>query len=800
MILGDPPRRVALAALALGVFAQVGQVLVFREVMAVCHGTEILFGIVLAAGLAWTALGTFLGTVLLRRAAGDAAGHLPAVLAGVASASGLVLAMEILLARAMAGWGAAAAGQTLALSHAALLSVAVTAPACVAGGFAFALALRLVPEASFGRLYRAESWGAVLGGLAFTFIIVHTLPPLRAALAAGIFVAAVAGFALRPLVRGGSGDRPRRDHWHAGLTTASMLAAAAVSFILVFLPLERPAQQLAWRGLLPGYEVLAVRDTPYGRVSALARAGTGQVSLFHNGALAATLEPHATVRDSRPLADLVACQHDAPRRALVVGGALGRFPEELARHGLERVDAVEQDPALFALADAYRGGNSGPAVRRVAHDGRSFVRHAAAGEYDLIVIRAGEPDTATVNRYYTAEFFRQCRRCLSEAGVLVLVLPTYGGGADYTGEALAGRTAGIGRALGQEFEEVRAAPIEGFLLAAARHKGTVALDPAVLARRLAARPAAAPTIAEDSSGSARTTPVDPRDYFSGLFGGVLELRESLDGVRTQERIAALEKALAETPAKVNRDEHPVAVAESLALGAVVNGAAPILATILREGGPLAVAVPIGAALTTAVVIVLAAGRGRDSRSRRPALALGAFAAGVFGLAVQVAILAAYQNVRGYVYQEIGGIVACFMAGLAIGARYAPRVMPSATRRALASLAGMIALAAALPWLIGGLSGLALDLPAAAGFWVLALVAGALDGALVPALVTLGADREGRRAGGWVYGFDLVGSALGAVLCGGVWIPLVGMAGAMLAVGGILVAAGLAIATFRPGEA
>jgi spermidine synthase len=745
--------------------------------------------------------------------------------------------MEILLARAMAGWGAAAAGHTLALSHAALLSVAVTAPGCVAGGFAFALALRLVPEADFGRLYRAESWGAVLGGLAFTFIIVHTLPPLRAALAAGIFVAAVCWLALRPLLRGGSGEvfgaDPFRSHPERakrvegsrraaartakttarfldslrspGMTAPSLggitaIAGTAISFILLFLPLERPAQELAWRGLLPGYEVLAVRDTPYGRVSALARAGTGQVSLFHNGALAATLEPHATVRDARPLADLVACQHDAPRRALIVGGALGRFPEELARHGLERVDAVEQDPALFALADAYRGENPGAAVRRVAHDGRSFVRHTAAGEYDLVVIRAGEPDTATVNRYYTAEFFRQCRRCLSDAGVLVLVLPTYGGGADYTGEALAGRTAGIGRALGQEFEEVRAAPIEGFLLAAARHKGTVALDPAILARRLAARPAAAPTIAEDSSGSGRATPVDPRDYFSGLFGGVLEVRESLDGVRTQERIAALEKALAETPAKVNRDEHPVAVAESLALGAEVSGTGPILATVLREGGPPAVAVPIGAALATAVVIVLAAGRGRDSRSSRPALALGAFAAGVFGLAVQVAILAAYQNVRGYVYQEVGGIVACFMAGLAIGARYAPHVMPSATRRALASLAGMIALAAALPWLIGGLSGLALDVPAAAGFWVLALVAGALDGALVPALVTLGADREGRRAGGWVYGFDLVGSALGAVLCGGLWIPLVGMAGAMLAVGGILVAAGLAIATFRPAAA
>jgi hypothetical protein len=57
----------ASAALALGAFAQLAQVLVFREVMAVCHGTEILFGVILAAGLGWTALGTFLGILASRR-------------------------------------------------------------------------------------------------------------------------------------------------------------------------------------------------------------------------------------------------------------------------------------------------------------------------------------------------------------------------------------------------------------------------------------------------------------------------------------------------------------------------------------------------------------------------------------------------------------------------------------------------------------------------------------------------------------------------------------------------------------
>ena len=103
---------------------------------------------------------------------------------------------------------------------------------------------------------------------------------------------------------------------------------------------------------------------------------------------------------------------------------------------------MELDPALFELARAYRGaGADPPHVARVAADGRAFVKRAAPGAYDLILISMGEPDTATVNRYYTLEFFRECRRAMADGGILVLVLPTYGGGTDYTGESLAARSA-----------------------------------------------------------------------------------------------------------------------------------------------------------------------------------------------------------------------------------------------------------------------------------------------------------------------------------------------------------------------
>ena len=39
-----------------GAFAQTGQIIMFREVMALFHGTELLFGSLLGSSVIWTSL------------------------------------------------------------------------------------------------------------------------------------------------------------------------------------------------------------------------------------------------------------------------------------------------------------------------------------------------------------------------------------------------------------------------------------------------------------------------------------------------------------------------------------------------------------------------------------------------------------------------------------------------------------------------------------------------------------------------------------------------------------------------
>ena len=366
-------------------------------------------------------------------------------------------------------------------------------------------------------------------------------------------------------------------------------------------------------------------------------------------------------------------------------------------------------------------------------------------------------------------------------------MPVYGAGNEYTGEALARRSASVWRALKEVFPVVRAAPVNGHLLAAVKGRAKLSLEPAVLGAHWTRG-------LKIEAGGAE---VAPEEYFQAIFGGVLAIRPALDGPDRQTAVENLEAALAHAETSANRDTQPVAMAESLGLELEVRGlfsaseSAPTFAALLRAWRNWLIGVPLAGVFVWALFSTWrsrAGGRGRWW--------LYAFATGLFGMALEIGLLSAYQNARGHVYSEIGGITASFMAGLALGTQ-ASRRFPRTAGALLWLTLGMIALSLAIPWAITLLAGAAGGL-LAAGFWLLMIVAGFFDGAAFSLLVALasgtGADcaQAGKPVppnfGGWAYATDLLGSAVGGLLCGTVWIPLFGLTGAMSTMAAILVMA------------
>lgn len=186
--------------------------------------------------------------------------------------------------------------------------------------------------------------------------------------------------------------------------------------------------------------------------------------------------------------------------------------------------------------------------------------------------------------------------------------------------------------------------------------------------------------------------------------------------------------------------------------------------------------PVGLALGIAVLLRLLAGK--RSWGRRYGVQAAVFTTGLSTMALQIAILFAFQSVYGFVYEMIGLIVAVFMAGLLCGAWSAQRwIKQKDNRRLLATVQAVIALFAVI--IVVALPGFAAWPSAVAifsGFALVTFVAGLLNGVDFPLTVACHLAVSGRAdtSTGVVYGGELFGACLGAVLASAVIAPVLGI--------------------------
>ena len=148
-----------------------------------------------------------------------------------------------------------------------------------------------------------------------------------------------------------------------------------------------------------------------------------------------------------------------------------------------------------------------------------------------------------------------------------------------------------------------------------------------------------------------------------------------------------------------------------------------------------------------------------------------FAAGAVGMLLETALILHYQVTRGAVYQDIGVLLACFMAGLAAGAWAAdrPRGTGQPSRQWGWGIgAAMVLLSLAMAWAINSAPGAGL-----VGIGAELAAAGAAVGAAF-AYAALRWPGDPGRGLGALYAMDLVGGCVGAVAATLLIVPLGGL--------------------------
>ena len=419
-----------LAVCALGVSAAVTQLVLMRELLGAFAGNEMVFGVILGNWLLLTGLGARLG-----RSAGRLKRPLVVLVAAQLAVAVLptaeVLAVRLLrdvvfMRGAVIGpWGTV------------LSCLVVLLPYCLISGYLLTLACSVLARkpdaASIGQVYFLDSLGDILGGLAFTFLLVHVFSHFGCLYVVGV---------LNALLAAALAGR----HGRKVLPVVGLLLAAGLAALATATDLDELTTRLACRG----FRVLFRGQSPYGRL--VVTESAGQVNFIENGL---PLLSTGDLQQAEETAHYAMAQRPRAKRVLLVGGAASGTAREVLKYGVSAVDYVELDGLIVraarrfvpeALADAR--------IRVIEGDGRTVVRDSR-GAYDVLIVDLPDPSTVQVNRYYTREFFQAARRALAPGGVLAFSLGRY---ENYVSRELGRMLATARRTLQEVFRNVLVLP------------------------------------------------------------------------------------------------------------------------------------------------------------------------------------------------------------------------------------------------------------------------------------------------------------------------------------------------------
>lgn len=268
-------------------------------------------------------------------------------------------------------------------------------------------------------LFAADYVGALLGGLAFPFLLMPVFGQLKGALVVGA-VNAVAGLALVCTVFRGDLSRRARVALGAGTVVVALCLGYAWVTARDF---EVTARQQLYRDPVVHAERSRYQEIVLTRsVREIGHPDT-DLRLFLNGDL-----QFSSIDEYRYHESLV---HPAMRGphgdVLVLGAGDGLALREILKYpDVRRVTLVDLDPAVVRLArtepqlrDLNRNSLADPRVRVLNLDAFGWLR-TATDRFDVVVADLPDPDETATAKLYTVEFYALIRSVLAPGGRLVV--------------------------------------------------------------------------------------------------------------------------------------------------------------------------------------------------------------------------------------------------------------------------------------------------------------------------------------------------------------------------------------------
>ncbi|OHD69028.1 MAG: hypothetical protein A2W19_17390 [Spirochaetes bacterium RBG_16_49_21] len=718
-----------LMALLMGFSSSIAQILLIREILTLCRGNELIIGMIFSSwflGIYWGARyrPSPVKRTLERRVLVSVI-LMPVLTAVSVYSSGLV---QVLFPRA--------AGSFYSISTEVVLALLFTLPVSFFVGFFFPALVSLISgetgDKSGGLVFYAESLGSFAGGIAFSFVLVDRANPLAIS-------SLLLSFALGIiLVRGN-----RR-----------LLFLAAVPLVLAIFSdgIEKKMFAYVWDRTHTG-RLIQHQRTKYETVAVESSGET--VTAYGDGVLIYTIPDRY---EARGIFHLVQSLRQERRRMLILGSGPGSLLHNLLRADIDAISYFDTDPELWPILHPYArrfyGAHDNKKLSVPGQDLRHFLKNSR-DEFDMIITVPPQPDNIMLNRFYTREFYAQCRGHLTSRGIFIAGLRGF---SNYMSNDLRDYIASIYAAFSREFPVHLKTSGDTIYLIGAKQRGIL---PESIEALIAAYGSSAP--ARDNRFEREVMQNFSPDELKMFFERTqLDYFDSVIAPRARTIDA-------------NRDLKPGAYWKNIVFTAFKEQSA--LHFVLRNFVfiPLILLVLTGAALW-------------DIRRKHGSVALlkGLFMylTGFISISTMIVLILIYQNSQGIVYYRISLISALYMLGLALGG------FTFNQKRILKLPVIFIAIAAALGSML-------IFVVHEAGFlyWTLIPVFSFLCGALFPLLFASGGGTEYYTAASVLDSMDHFGGIAGSLLTVVLVLPLLGLQGA-IALNIILSLSAWLIAVFR----
>jgi spermidine synthase len=745
----------AFSLFLIGFNAIVGQVILIRELLIAFSGNELAIGIFLANLLLLEAIGSFIASYRVERSK-----TITLKFISLQILLSFSLPLIIFLIRIIKTTLGILPGESINLLMLFLLSLLLLLPFGLLNGALFSFACRLLSNTQeknysiVGKVYILESAGSIVGGLAVTFLALRFLNSFQSTtllivltlLSSAILWAAMPGM-----------EKNQRISLHKYQSICLIMAGILSCCCLLLGPWNDYLHQQSIRRQWPGYEVLSYKNSIYGNVTLLKQMD--QYIVLANGIPAVTF----------PIPDITACEdfahlpflfHTSAKKVLLIGGGPGSIISELLKHEVQEIDYAELDPLLLETIQQYvpatvQPGLNDARVQIHAVDGRFFLQQVEK-QYDIILLNLPDPANLEINRFYTTDFFKLCRKKMTSGGLLVFQLP---GSATYLNQELINLNGCLLNTTRQIFGSVLVIPDELNLF--------LATDDSVM---LATSP-------DQQIDQFKQQKIVTRMITPVYLHYKLSVRRQADFLEQTAQIRDI---------GINTDLSPIALYYSLAYHYSINS--PRFVAWMQKIPRIRPTHILLLLFSVLVPLAWIFFRIHRSGLWKNIIVLPVIGSGFTGIGIPVVFMLLFQSLFGYIYLWIGLLVTSFMTGLTTGSIWITGRLNKIRNELREFIILLILLTVYLLIILIILAGLKytsahLFSTTAMKIFILAATAccGFLVGAQFPLAnkIYLGTDTRIGQAGGLLYSADLAGAWLGGLIVTALLIPVFGLINTVL---------------------